>query len=329
LALWNGDADTTSGPSAPAPPADPFADIRDPTNCPYAQTAVDGFHFWRFDPTNGFWVFFSRNPGIDYPVPVAPTDPWPTKWITVPAGAGFEPTLIRLNATPPSGVGVSEGPAAGVIGQEGTPVAIPRGGSAMLGPGAYMLALEFDIGRGGQITATGGETSIVVVPAGKTLILANPSQSTVTVKGFIAGILSETQDYGHNISYSKLPDKQPSVGNWPDSSDTFGATTTAQLLGLSRSSVTITGAWSIEKKGATWTLLWPTIAGNTGNLLTGGGDALNVLAGIAAWLVKWGPWILLGLGVVLAFWLLPQVILLLLKGIQSWQAVAQGLALLA
>lgn len=184
---------------------------------------------------------------------------------------------------------------------------IPSNTARSLAPGLYRIVVDVTIDRW-----HGFEDSLLTVPAGKQLVLTNPL-TDFTVSGPFAGILKQSRSVSVSLQYQQIFG-DPTVTD----PSTFWSGMRSQWANRSATFVSATGDFGLDTSTNTWTLIWPTVTG-AGNALGSGMDALNA---IGAWLVKWGPWIILALGAVLAFFLLPYIVLMLLKAITAWQSVA-------
>lgn len=316
--------DDTSSSSAPA--GDPFEGMRDPGTNPYHWLSVGGWSWTYVDKDlsgkeTKLWVLV---PDSTYQ-PALPTAPEGRTWRSID---------IRVNnlsgGIVPNGVAQSLAVAGHVFGDEddvgvykppigvkvGPVTTVPQGGGATLGPGAYKISVDATIDKW-----HGSEEDLLVVPAGKSLVLDNP-MTNFEVVGPFAGVFRQTRTVTVRLTYQQVIDdgtgKAPTVGADPA---TFWASMRHQFANRTGFGVDAKGDFGLDISGNPWRLTWPTVS-SSGTLLGGGLDTLNA---IGAWLVKWGPWILVALGVILAFFLLPHIILLLVRAFEAWQLVGAQL----
>lgn len=229
-------------------------------------------------------------------------------WYQTEVGGGKRYlTLYARDAAGGDPIGYDPGTNPEFKGSFGPLLTVPQDGRVVLTGGTWQINLDATIDKW-----HGGGQTLLTVPKGGTITLTNPMHS-FQVQGPVAGVLKQSRPVSVTLTYRQL---EGDLGG-PYGPESFNASMREQWANRSGFGVEASGEFGIDTSNPkAWFMSWPTVTG-AGTILGGG---LEVLANIAAWLVKWGPWILLAIGVILALWLLPHLVLLIAKAIVAWKA---------
>lgn len=301
-----GGREPTSEPGSS--PADPFEGMRDIASNPYASVSAAGYQWsWWDAGVNGkLWLFTTTVSGVKGALPPAPAG---RKWVEVLSWGAYGLALEEATGLDDVHT-ITTGPVR----------SLAPGAAVTLGAGGWVISIAARVDQW-----TGSEQTLVSVPAGTSLLLEN-LLSDFRIGGPFAGVIGKNISASATVTYQSLGLTNQDGKPWPaDGNATFGQALNASLTASPKQGVEVRGDWHIDQSNPkAWKVVWPSIFGS-GNAATTG---LETLAGIGKWLATWGPWILLALGVVLAFWFLPQLLMLLVKGAEAWKALAAAFAAL-
>lgn len=316
------DADSTSSGASPAPVQGPgpygaFPAFRNSGDNPYQSITYGGGTTtgrWKYvaDATTPAWYVVPDDYNGYYNAGEAPPG---YVWYSTSVGGGKSYfTLYNRSEAGGDPIGYDPGTNPEDKRTFGPLLSVPQDGRVVLtGPSVYQIRLDAHVDK----WVGGGET-LITIPEGGTLTLTNPLHSIV-VSGPVAGVIKSTKDVTVTLTYRKL---EGDTGG-PYSPEGFNASMRQQWANRSQAVVDVQGDFGIDTSNPkAYFFTWPTITA-PGSAL---GGALDTLGAIAAWLIKWGPWILLALGVILLFWLLPHIVLLIAKGIEAWKTAYAAIA---
>ena len=300
-------ASTPAQPSTPAPSGWSwkfFGELFD-------QTLTSLGPQWAIVPTgyDSITAWLAANPGKNLAAPAQPsTGFWQVTWLTAQGQfAGY-----RL-------VGAADVD----LPELGPEIEIRDGQTATLGPGGYVMRFDLNVGKNGIVQWRLDGSGWLVVPAGKTLILANRIKAFEQQFRGLLGFL-QVNDANGSIYYRKAT-TVPSGLTAEGTLATFNAMlaeASGRLRSQLKSGAQLTGDWQVtEPTLGILVLQWPLLdSPGLGEFfgLTGPGGFFTAAG---AWLAKWW-WVLVLAAVLFAgFVLLPYLILLLARVIEAWQRV--------